>query len=138
MKLSSMLLCALALGAACGVSTPEDRDSAANTTIAESALSSAAPAAAPDAAPVLGEALFGTALSACHSTVPCPDDTFCSDWVGPIACGEKNCNGSCAVGIVASLQPQEVHRTCAVNCEEWAQIPPKKTCNDRFCSVVTQ
>src|ERR1051325_4139958 len=135
MKLSSMLLCALALGAACGVSTPEDRDPAANTTIAESALSSAAPAAAPDAAPVLGEALFGTALYACHSTVPCPDETFCSEWTGPFACGEKNCNGECLLGEVASLQPMEVYRTCGAGCTEWGQTIPQKTCRDKFCAV---
>ena len=67
MKFSHLLLCALAFATACGVSSPEDRDSAAETSIAETALSTADPSVDPDALAVLGQAVLG----ACHGTVTC-------------------------------------------------------------------
>ena len=144
MKFSSILLCALALTAACGVSTPDDPSSAAEPTIQESvdsARSTIDPAVDPDAF-----ALPARTLPACHGTTTCPSNYSC-DGVssGPFQCGVKSCSVFCLNGrLIASLQPQEVATTCHkiggsptdpdYVCTKWAPTLAKKTCGDPDCN----
>jgi|ERR1044071_1501338 len=136
MKFSRSWLCVFAVVAACSVSSPDDRSSGEETSIDESALSSADPAVDPDALSLFGQA----ALAACHGTVTCDPSIFVcpTSWSAPISCGVKSCSVTCLNGAaIASLQPREVTHTCLgpnnSTCTEWSPTLAKKTCKDPDC-----
>jgi len=130
MKFSSILLCGFALAAACGVSSPDDRSAAPQSSIDESALSSTEPVVDPDAF-----ALLAADFGACHGTIRADTSIYVCpiDFEPARSCGVMQCGVPCAGGhATAGLQPQEVTRLClgpnGTSFREWVPTLRKKIC----------
>jgi hypothetical protein len=147
MKHSNLWLCTFAFAAACGVSTPDDRDSRATVVDDQNLLTAETVADEPAVNPNALSEFGATTSAACHGTGQClPTSDFSCDgtWSSPRRCGVKQCGVWCGPpenGIVAALQPQEIFRKCHhisgntnLDCTQWAQTIKAKLCDDPLCN----
>src|ERR1051325_503344 len=104
MKFSRSWLCVFAVVAACSVSSPDDRSSGEETSIDESALSSAEPAVAP--------AALSCGVKSC--SVPC-------------------LNGAAIASLQPREVTHTCLGPNNSTCTEWSPTLAKKTCKDPDC-----